>query len=97
MTGSEKPLVLPDPIELRDLLARYLHGNTGEVERLRDELHTLFCAYAAASAPVERALATINREVELLARSTCGWHDRTMQPLKNVVMMCFLDCYYPQS
>lgn len=88
---------LPDPGELRELLAGYSQSNADDVERLRDGLHTLFCAYAAASAPVERALATINREVDLYARSTYGWHDRTMQPLNNLVMMCCLDCYYPES
>ena len=96
MNGPVTTPSLPDSGELRRLLTSYSQSSASETERIRDELHTLFSAYADALVPIERSLATINAEVDLFARSTCGWRDRTMQPLNNLVMMCCLECYYPE-
>ena len=103
MATSEVSPALSRPGELLELLWGYVQSNAskesnaGNIERLRNELHAVFCAGAAASVPIEQALATIHREVDLYARSTCGWQDRTMQPLSNLVMMSCLECYYPET
>lgn len=87
---------LPDAEALRPLAQRFWEDEADDGATLRAALCTLFRAHAAASIPVERALARVNRALDYVSRDVRfdRVHPRS-EPLHRLVIACCLDCYYP--
>jgi hypothetical protein len=66
------------------------------MESFREMLCAVFCASAEEGIPVERALALVNAEIDRVLAETVGSREGT-QALKRLVMVCCLDCYYPEN
>jgi hypothetical protein len=59
-------------------------------------LCAVFCTSAEAGVPVERALAGVNAEIDRVVPAGAAG-STAVRALKRLVMMCCLDCYYPQE
>ena len=96
MDGSAPPSAVPDPDTLRPLLYAYFGDGEAETTLLREALCAIFCANAEAGVPVERALASVNAEIDSVVSMTLNAQE-AVKVLKRLVMVCCLDCYYPHE
>lgn len=96
MVDPDHSPTLPDPEAFQQFVLDFACRDVDATAAgLKEFLCTYFCALASDSIPVERALASVNVEIErTLARCPSAPKDRT-NALRRLVMACCLDCYYP--